>query len=57
MRYTYILVDKYPFVKIFKNISRLLTKLSESNVLDEVQEKLVLQAIKEGYIIDLYIVS
>jgi len=32
--------------------SRLLTKLSESNVLDKVQEKLVLQANKEGYIID-----
>src|SRR5699024_8384742 len=32
--------------------SRLLTKLSESNVLDKVQEKLVLQASKEGYIID-----
>src|SRR5690625_2476474 len=32
--------------------SRLLMKLSESNVLDKVQEKLVLQAIKEGYIID-----
>src|SRR5699024_9147464 len=31
---------------------RLLTKLSESNVLDKVQEKLVFQANKEGYIID-----
>lgn len=32
--------------------SRLLTKLSESNVLEEAQETLVLQAIQEGYIID-----
>src|SRR5690625_5211444 len=32
--------------------SRLLTKLSESNVLEKVQGRLVLQAIKEGYIID-----
>ena len=32
--------------------SRLLTKLSESNVLEESQETLVLQAIQEGYIVD-----
>src|SRR5699024_3648121 len=32
--------------------SRLLTKLSESNILEEVQEKLILQAIAEGFIID-----
>src|SRR5699024_9370926 len=32
--------------------SRLITQLEESNILEEVQEKLVLQAIKEGYIID-----
>src|SRR5699024_7124002 len=32
--------------------SRLLTKLIESNVLEEAQETLVLQAIQEGYIID-----
>jgi len=32
--------------------SRLLTKLSESNILEEVQEKLVLLAVAEGYIID-----
>lgn len=32
--------------------SRLLTKLSESNVLEKVQEKVVLQAIVEGFITD-----
>src|SRR5690625_553970 len=32
--------------------SRLINKLSESNVLDKVQEKVVLQAIAEGFIID-----
>ncbi len=32
--------------------SRLLTKLSESNVLEEVQEQLIIQAIGEGFIID-----
>lgn len=32
--------------------SRLLTKLSEINILEKVQEKVVLQAIDEGFIID-----
>ncbi|MBB6451184.1 hypothetical protein HNR44_003178 [Geomicrobium halophilum] len=32
--------------------SRLLTKLSESTILEEAQEKVVLQAIAEGFIID-----
>jgi len=32
--------------------SRLITQLEESNILEEIQEKLVNQAIKEGYIID-----
>ena len=32
--------------------SRLVTQLSESNVLDEVKERLILQAIKEGFITD-----
>src|SRR5690625_1617386 len=32
--------------------SRLLTSLSESNILEKTQEKLILQAIEEGYIID-----
>src|SRR5690625_3965909 len=32
--------------------SRLLTKLSESNVLVKAQETLILQAIQEGYIVD-----
>ena len=32
--------------------SRLLTKLSESNILEDVQEKLIIQAIEEGFIID-----
>lgn len=31
---------------------RLLTKLSKSMVLERIQERLVLQAIKEGYIMD-----
>src|SRR5690625_7877671 len=32
--------------------SRLLTKLSETDILEEVQEKLVLQAVADGYIVD-----
>lgn len=32
--------------------SRLVTQLSVSNVLDEVKEKLILQAIQEGFIMD-----
>lgn len=32
--------------------SRLLTKLSETNVLEDAQEKLIIQAIAEGYILD-----
>src|SRR5699024_4929670 len=32
--------------------SRLVTQLSESNILDEVKEKLILQAIQEGFITD-----
>lgn len=32
--------------------SRLVTKLNESNVLEEVQEKVILQAIAEGFIMD-----
>ena len=32
--------------------SRLLTDLSESNILEKAQEKLIFQAIEEGYIID-----
>src|SRR5699024_5223251 len=32
--------------------ARLLTKLSETDILEEVQEKLVLQAVAEGYIVD-----
>src|SRR5699024_5646070 len=32
--------------------SRLLTKLSKTDILEEVQEKLVLQAVAEGYIVD-----
>src|SRR5699024_8296632 len=32
--------------------SRLLTKLTESNILEKVQEQLIVQAIAEGFIID-----
>lgn len=32
--------------------SRLITKLSDSNILEKVQEKVILQAISEGFIID-----
>src|SRR5690625_1485028 len=32
--------------------SRLVTQLSESNVLDEVKERLIIQAIKEGFVTD-----
>ncbi len=32
--------------------SRLLTKLSDSNILEQAQEKLIIQAISEGFIID-----
>jgi transposase len=34
------------------SFSRLVSKMSESNALEEVQEKVVLQAIEEGFIID-----
>jgi len=45
----FLISDKIPSESSY---SRLLTKLSGSNILEKVQEKLLAQAIKEGYIID-----
>src|SRR5690625_6858996 len=45
----FLVSDKTPSEAAY---SRLLTKLSESNVLEKVQETVVCKAIEEGFIID-----
>lgn len=47
--YEFLVSDAVPSETSY---SRLLTKLSESEVLEKAQENVVIQAIKEGYIVD-----